>query len=150
MTLVDTNVLLDLATEDSRWARWSLHQLDAAAMRGQVLINAVVYAEFSVGYTRIEDVDRVLADVGLAIAEIPRAALFLAAKVFQRYRAHGGSRAGVLPDFFIGAHAAVAEFPLLTRDPRRYRAYFSGITLIAPGETDRSDIPEAMSRGPGN
>jgi predicted nucleic acid-binding protein len=115
---------------------WSLHQLDSAAIRGPVLINAVVYAEFSIGYARVEEIDRVLADAGLALTEIPRSALFLAGKVFQRYRAQGGSRTGVLPDFFIGAHAAVAQFPLLTRDPRRYRTYFSGITLIAPDETE--------------
>jgi predicted nucleic acid-binding protein len=135
MTLVDTNVLLDIATNDSGWAKWSLQQLDAAAIRGPVLINAVVYAEFSVGYLRIEEVDKVLADGGLELAEVPRAALFLAGKVFQRYRAKGGTRRGVLPDFFIGAHAAVVDLPLLTRDPRRYRTYFSGITLISPGET---------------
>ena len=82
--------------------------LDAAAMRGPVLINAIVYAEFSIGYARIEDVDRVLAGAGLDLIEIPRAALFLAGKVFQRYRTQGGSRTGVLPDFFIGGHAAVA------------------------------------------
>ena len=132
MTLVDTNVLLDIATNDSRWASWSLQQLDSAAVRGPILINAVVYAEFSVGYVRIEEIDKVLADVGLVLAEIPRAAVFLAGKVFQRYRTAGGSRTGVLPDFFIGAHAAVTQFPLLTRDPRRYRTYFSAITLIAP------------------
>ena len=134
MTLVDTNVLLDIATDDARWARWSLHQLDAAAIRGPVLINAVVYAEFSVGYARIEQADRVLADVGLDLTEIPRAALFLAGKVFQRYRAQGGTRTGVLPDFFIGAHAAVAQVPLLTRDPRPYRTHFAG---IAPEEAQR-------------
>ena len=137
MTLVDTNVLLDIATDDARWAVWSLHQLDAAAIRGPVLINAVVYAEFSVGYARIEQADRVLADVGLDLTEIPRAALFLAGKVFQRYRAQGGTRTGVLPDFFIGAHAAVAQVPLLTRDPRPYRTHFAGITLIAPEEAQR-------------
>jgi predicted nucleic acid-binding protein len=136
MTLVDTNVLLDIAIDDPRWAPWSLHQLDAAVIRGPVLINAVVYAEFSIGYARIEEVDRVLADAGLELTEIPRAALFLAGKVFQRYRAKGGSRTGVLPDFFIGAHAAVAQFPLLTRDPRRYRTYFSSIALIAPDESE--------------
>ncbi len=135
MTLVDTNVLLNVATDDSKWARWSLHQLDAAALRGQVLINAVVYAEFSIGYARIEEADRVLANVGLDLTEMPRAALFLAGKVFQRYRAQRGGRTGVLPDFFIGAHAAVAQIPLLTRDPRPYRTYFTGITLIAPDET---------------
>ena len=136
MTLVDTNVLLDIGTNDSGWANWSLQQLDAAAIRGPVLINAVVYAEFSVGYLRIEEVDKVLANGGLEFEEIPRAALFLAGKVFQRYRAHGGTRTGVLPDFFIGAHAAVADLPLLTRDPRRYRTYFSDITLIAPDGTE--------------
>ena len=132
MTLVDTNVLLDVATDDPNWAGWSLRQLDAAAMRGRVLINAVVYAEFSIGYARIEEADRVLAAAGLDLAEMPRAALFLAGKVFRRYRAQGGSRTGVLPDFFIGAHAAVAQIALLTRDPRPYRTYFAGITLIAP------------------
>jgi hypothetical protein len=132
MTLVDTNVLLDIATNDAKWAAWSLQQLDAAAIRGAVLINTVIYAEFSVGFVRVEQIDKALADAGLELAEIPLAALFLAGKVFQRYRGRGGIRAGVLPDFFIGAHAAVAQLPLLTRDPRRYANYFSGITLIAP------------------
>jgi len=132
MTLVDTNVLLDIATNDPKWASWSLRQMDAAAIRGPVLINAVIYAEFSVGYLRIEEVDQVLAGVGLVIAETPRPALFLAGKVFHRYRAQGGTRAGVLPDFFIGAHAAVAKLALLTRDPRSYRTYFADVTLIAP------------------
>ncbi len=132
MTLVDTNVLLDIATDDSRWANWSLQQLDAASIRGPVVINAVVYAEFSVGYARIEELDAVLADAGIALLDMPRAALFLAGKVFQRYRAQGGTRTGVLPDFFIGAHAAVAELALLTRDPQRYRAYFPTVTLMTP------------------
>jgi len=132
MTLVDTNVLLDIATDDPRWLVWSLHQLDAAAARGRVVINAVVYAEFSIGYVRIEDVDRVLTDVGIDFADLPKPALFLAGKVFQRYRAQGGKRTGVLPDFFIGAHAAVARIPLLTRDPKPYRSYFPELELIAP------------------
>ena len=131
-TLVDTNVLLDVATSDPRWATWSLHQLDAAAIRGKILINAIIYSEFSVGYTRIEDVDRVIDGARLDLVEIPRAALFLAGKVFRRYRARGGTRTSALPDFFIGAHAAVARLPLLTRDPRRYETYFSDIELIAP------------------
>lgn len=132
MTFVDTNVLLDVATDDPEWADWSLRQLDAAALRGPVLINGVVYSEFSVGYARIEEVEAALAAVAIDIAEIPRAALFLAGKAFQRYRAQGGKRASVLPDFFIGAHAAVAGVPLLTRDVQRYRAYFPGVELIAP------------------
>jgi predicted nucleic acid-binding protein len=91
MTLVDTNVILDVATNDPKWADWSLHRLDAAAIRGAVLVNAVVYAEFSVSYTRLEEVDRVLEDAGFKMAEIPRPALFLAGKVFQRYRAKGAA-----------------------------------------------------------
>jgi len=137
MTLVDTNVLLDVATDDPKWARWSLHQLDAAAIRGRVLINAVIYAEFTIGYERIEEAEHVLTDGGIELTEIPRAALFLAGKVFQRYRAHGGSRTGVLPDFFIGAHAAVTRVPLLTRDPRPYRTYFAGIVLIVPDQASQ-------------
>jgi predicted nucleic acid-binding protein len=137
MTLVDTNVLLDIATNDPKWAAWSLRHLDAAATQGPALIHAVVYAEFSIGYARIEEVEKVLADVDLKLAETPRATLFLAGKAFLRYRAQGGARAGVLPDFFIGAHAVVARFSLLTRDPRRYRAYFPGVELIAPDQTEQ-------------
>jgi predicted nucleic acid-binding protein len=111
MTLVDTNVLLDIATNDSKWATWSLRRHDAAAIRGPVLINAVVYSEFSIGYARIEEVNEVLADVDLALAETPRPALFLAGKAFQRYRARGGVRTSVLPDFFIGAHALLPGSP---------------------------------------
>ena len=133
MTLVDTNVLY-VATNDRDWAEWSVNRLDAAAIRGPLLINAVVYAEFSVGFVRVEEVDRVLDGAGFEMVDIPRAALFLAGKVFQRYRAQGGTHTGVLPDFFIGAHAAIAQVPLLTRDPRRYRTYFSGLALIAPDE----------------
>lgn len=135
MTLVDTNVLLDVATSDPKWAAWSLRQLDAAAIRGPILINAVVYAEFSIGYARVEEVDKVLDGVGLKLVEAPRPALFLAGKAFQRYRAQGGPRGSVLPDFFIGAHAAVAQLLLLTRDARRYKTYFPSVELIAP-ETD--------------
>lgn len=133
MTLVDTNVLLDLVTNNAEWADWSQRQLEAAAVRGPLQINDVVYAELSVGFQRIEELDAVLAAAQIEMAPIPREALFLAGKVFQRYRAGGGSRSGVLPDFFIGAHAAVADLPLLTRDVRRYRTYFPTLTLVAPG-----------------
>ena len=132
MTLVDTNVLLDIATNDKRWADWSLSQLDAAAIRGPLLINAVIYSEFSVGYVRIEEVDKAIDQAGLRFAEIPKPALFLAGKVFQRYRRQGGQRRAVLPDFYIGAHAATTGAPLLTREPRRYRSYFPRLELIAP------------------
>jgi predicted nucleic acid-binding protein len=131
-TLVDTNILLDVATKDRAWAEWSLAQLDAAAIRGPLLINDIVYAELSVRYARVEDVDAFINLAGLIRETMPRAALFLAAKVFQSYRASGGKRTGVLPDFFIGAHAAVQALPLLTRDVQRYRRYFPKLTLIAP------------------
>lgn len=132
MTLVDTNILLDIVTDSPAWGAWSLSRLEAAALRGPVVINPIVYSELSVGYLRIEEVDAVLLATDIRIAEVPRAALFLAGKAFQRYRAAGGSRTGVLPDFFIGAHAAIAKRPLLTRDARRYRTYFPSVTLIAP------------------
>ena len=132
MLLVDTNVLLDLVTDDPSWAEWSLARLEEAALAGPVLINDVVYAETSIRYERIEDLDAMLADAMIDIAPTPRPALFLAGKAFQQYRAAGGVRTGVLPDFFVGAHAAVEGWPLLTRDARRYRAYFPKLTLIAP------------------
>jgi predicted nucleic acid-binding protein len=132
LILVDTCVLLDVVTDDPLWADWSLRQLDAAALRGKLMINAVVYAELSVGIDRVEAVDAILSDAGIEMAEIPRAALFLAGKVFKRYRTAGGARGAILPDFFIGAHAAVSGWPLLTRDVRRYRTYFPSLTLVAP------------------
>lgn len=134
MTLVDTNVLLDLVTENAAWADWSQRQLEAAAVRGPVLINDVVYAELSVGFLRMEEVDEALAIAQVETAPIPREALFLAGKVFQRYRGGGGTRTGVLPEFFIGAHAAVTRLPLLTRDVRRYRTHFPTVRLITPAE----------------
>jgi hypothetical protein len=132
VTLVDTNILLDLVTDNRDWADWSQGQLEAAAVRGPVLINDVVYAEFSVGFRRFEEVEAVLSAAQIEMAALPREALFLAGKAFQRYRAGGGQRSGVLPDFFIGAHAAVLQFPLLTRDVRRYRTSFPTVQLIAP------------------
>jgi predicted nucleic acid-binding protein len=132
LTLVDTNILLDLVTNDPTWADWSIARLDAAALKGPLAINAVVYAELSVRFVTIEAVDTLLNEASIAIAPIPRAALFLAGKAFQRYRAAGGARTGVLPDFFIGAHAAVTGVTLLSRDARRYRTYFPTVDLVAP------------------
>jgi predicted nucleic acid-binding protein len=132
VTLVDTNVLLDLVTDDPKWADWSVAQLEAASLDGPLLINDVVYAELAVRYNRIEDLDVFLDKAGLEIIPMPRAALFLAGKVFTQYRKLGGSRTGVLPDFFIGAHAAVGQLPLLTRDVGRYRTYFPSLRLITP------------------
>lgn len=132
MTLIDTNVLLDLVTDDPHWADWSIAQLEAASLEGPLMINDVVYAELAVRYDRIEDLDAFLDQAGLEMTPMPRAALFLAGKVFTKYRRAGGSRTGVLPDFFIGAHAAVSQLPLLTRDIGRYRSYFPSLKLIAP------------------
>ena len=132
VTLIDTNILLDLFTDDPVWAEWSIRQLDAAAVKGPLTINSVVYAELSVRFERIEDLNAVLDEAAISMADIPRSALFLAGKVFQKYRAAGGLRSGVLPDFFIGAHAAVVGMALLTRDVQRYRTYFPSVTLLAP------------------
>lgn len=132
MILVDTNVLLDVVTDDPQWADWSQRQLEAAALRDRLVINSVIYAELSIGFEKIEEVDAALNRTSIALADIPRPALFLAEKVFRAYRKRGGAKTGVLPDFFIGAHAAVAKLPLLTRDPTRYRSYYPTAELIAP------------------
>ncbi|MFZ6762229.1 type II toxin-antitoxin system VapC family toxin [Pseudoroseomonas sp. WGS1072] len=133
-TLIDTNILLDLATDDPRWVDWSLRQLEAAAAQGPLLINDVVYAELSVRFPGIEQVDAFVAEAGLQLEPLTRPALFLAGKVFKAYRSRGGSRTGVLPDFLIGAQAAVAKLPLLTRDAARYRSYFPTVALIGPDQ----------------
>lgn len=132
MTLVDTNVLLDLVTNDLTWADWSIAQLEAASINGPLLINDVVYAELAVRYERIEDLEAFLDQSGIEVAPMPRAALFLAGKVFAQYRRLHGMRTGVLPDFFIGSHAAISQLPLLTRDVGRYRTYFPSVVLVAP------------------
>ena len=132
MTLVDTNVILDLVTGDNRWARWSLLQLKIAALAGPLAINNIVYAELSVRYDSAEDLDGVLLTLDLRLEAVSRTGLFLAGKAFRRYRSQGGSRTGMLPDFFIGAHAAAKNWPLLTRDAGRYRHYFPIIRLILP------------------
>jgi predicted nucleic acid-binding protein len=132
VTLVDTNILLDVFTDDPQWVDWSIHQLDVAALRGPLFINDIVYAELSVRFDAIEALDIVLDEAGLVFTATPRPALFLAAKAFKRYRAAGGGKSNVLPDFFIGAHAAVSGLSLLTRDPKRYRTYFPKVDIIAP------------------
>jgi predicted nucleic acid-binding protein len=132
MIFVDTNVLADVVTNNPTWEAWSLRQLEAAALRDRLVINSIVYAELSIGFARMEEVDAVLTTAGMAITEMPRAALFVAGKAFQQYRRRGGTRTGVLPDFFIGAHAAVLGALLITRDSRRFRAYFPTLELIAP------------------
>jgi predicted nucleic acid-binding protein len=132
-TLVDSNVILDLVTADARWAGWSEQAMRASALRGRLLINDVIYAELAPAYARIESLDAALAELRLVHAPMPRAALFLASRAFAAYRRRGGTRTGVLPDFFVGAHAAVGGLSLLSRDAGRYRGSFPSIALVTPG-----------------
>ena len=133
MIMVDTNIVIDISSNDPVWADWSQQQLDFAAAQSEPLtITDVVYAELSVGYEHSREVDALLNRVGIALAPIPRRALFLAGKAFRSYRRAGGIRTSVLSDFFVGAHAVIADSTLITRDARRYRAYFPGIVLITP------------------
>jgi predicted nucleic acid-binding protein len=130
--LIDANVLIDVATDDPVWADWSQERLDLAAGEDQLSINEVVYAELSVRYSRMAELDAMLREFQIDLTPAPREALFLAGKAYQSYRAAGGTRTGVLPDFFIGAHALATNSLLITRDIGRYRSYFPGIELIAP------------------
>lgn len=132
MILVDSNVLLDLVTRDPAWIEWSQRKLDGARGSPGLAINDVVYAEVSIGFDDMVTLDAMIADTGLQHLPVPRHALFLAGKAFREYRKARGSRTGVLPDFFIGAHAVAADMPLLTRDARRFRTYFPSLRLIAP------------------
>ena len=132
MLLVDTNVILDVIEDDPKWAAWSQAQLDSAALKEVLIINPVIYAELSLAFRRIEELEAMLTKTGLRVEPVPREALFLAGKVFLQYRRRGGPRTGVLPDFFIGAHAAVLDLSLLTRDTSRYGTYFPKLKLITP------------------
>lgn len=131
-TLVDSNVWLDVLTENQEWVDWSAAMLEDAAESGPLVINPVIYAEVSVRFDTIEALEEILPAGYVVRAAVPWAAAFLAAKCFARYRKRGGTSPRTLPDFFIGAHAAVADLTLLTRDSRRYRAYFPTLRIIAP------------------
>jgi predicted nucleic acid-binding protein len=132
MLLVDTNVLIDVLEDDPDWAPWSLGQLRALAQVHDLIINPIIYAELSLAFEKIEALDAAVEKMGLMVQELSRPALFLAGKAFLRYRREGGKKNNVLPDFFIGAHAAVSGCPILTRDARRYSAYFPRVVLITP------------------
>jgi predicted nucleic acid-binding protein len=132
-TLVDSNVLLDVISEDPTWIDWSLDALATAADAGPLWIDPVIYAEVSVRFSRIEDVEAALPAADFRRGPLPWEAAFLAGKAFLRYRRSGGTKTSVLPDFYIGAHAAVAGLDLLTRDPSRHRSYFPTVRLIHPG-----------------
>ena len=131
-TLVDSNVILDIASEDDEWLDWSAAMLTAAAERGPVVINPVIYAEVSTRFDTIEALDDALPPELYMRVALPWEAAFLAARAFLEYRQRGGAKTSTLPDFFIGAHAAIAGLTLLTRDVRRYRSYFPKLRIIAP------------------
>jgi len=131
-TLVDSNVLLDVATEDPTWSVWSAQALAAAADQGPLVINAIIYAEVSIGFATIEELDDALPPDVFTREPLLYEAAFLAGKAFMAYRQRGGTRSVPLPDFYIGAHAAINRYHLLTRDAQRYRTYFPTVRLLTP------------------
>ena len=135
MLLVDTNVLVDILENDPQWADWSIAQLRAQANIHRLAINPIIYSELSLAFSTVEALDQSIDELGLAMVELSRPALFLAGKAFIRYRRQGGTKNNVLADFYIGAQAAVSRYPLLTRDPRRYKTYFADVQLITPDRT---------------
>ena len=130
--LVDSNVILDIVTEDAEWLDWSAGALERCAESNRLVLNPIVYAEVSIGFAAIEEVEDALPWEYFTREALPWEAAFLAGQAFLRYRRRGGARVHPLPDFYIGAHAAVEGYTLLTRDPRRYRTYFPKLRLIAP------------------
>jgi len=130
--LVDSSVLLDVLTEDSKWYRWSAQALEEHAESNVLAINPIIYAEVSIRFGRVEDVEEALPPDLFQRAHLPWEAAFLAGKCFVRYRRQGGVQRSPLPDFYIGAHAAVNGWKLLTRDTGQYQTYFPGLTLVSP------------------
>ena len=131
-TLVDSNVILDVFTEDDEWGDWSADRLAEAAGAGMLAINPIIYAEISIRFERIEDLDEALPSHYYRRLPLPFEAAFLAGQCFMKDRRRGGDRRSPLPDFYIGAHAAIAGFTLLTRDAARYRTYFPSLRIVAP------------------
>lgn len=132
ITLVDSNVILDLVTDDPKWGRWSSEALSRAADESALAINPLIFAEVSIGFATVEELEELLPVEEFGRLALPYEAAFLAGKAFLSYRRRGGRRSAPLADFYIGAHAAVDGLRLLTRDPRRYRTYFPTVDLIAP------------------
>ncbi|MGB9498312.1 MAG: type II toxin-antitoxin system VapC family toxin [Dissulfuribacterales bacterium] len=130
--LVDSNIILDIFLNDPKWADWSESILEKYVQNATLYINAIVYAEISIGFGKIEDLESAVQKTGFRILEIPKEALFLAGKAFLKYKQRSGSKRTPLPDFFIGAHAAVLKLDLITRDVTRYRSYFPTVKLISP------------------
>lgn len=129
---IDSCVLLDLFTNDPHWASWSESTLERYAQTNTLYINSIVYTEVSIGFDKIEEVESAISSLGIKVLELPREALFLTGKAFIKYRRNKGTKKSPLPDFFIGAHASVSEFSLITRDLSKFRTYFPQVQLIYP------------------
>ena len=132
--LIDSCVLLDLFTNDPNWADWSEKILYEVSQTNTLYINTIIYTEISIGFSKIELLDEAVDQLGIKVLEIPREALFLTGKIFLKYRRNKGTKNSPLPDFFIGAHAAISKFTLVTRDVAKYKTYFPQINLITPNE----------------
>ncbi|MGA2477440.1 MAG: PIN domain-containing protein [Spirochaetia bacterium] len=129
-TLVDSSVILDILADDPRWYPWSEEQLARAKWKGYLYLNPIIWTEISIGFQRIEELEEVLGKLDMHLIAIPREALFLAGKAFVKYKMRRRTKNVPLPDFFVGAHAAIESLPLLTRDPGRVRTYFPAVKLI--------------------
>ncbi len=129
---VDSCILLDLFTDDPTWGNWSENILDRYSQTNSLYINSIVYTEISIGFTNIEEVEKVISALDIKVLEMPREALFLAGKVFLKYRKNNGTKNSPLPDFFIGAHTSVSRLDLITRDSAKYKTYFPHVNLIHP------------------
>ena len=134
--LVDSNIVLDVFLNDPKWADWSESKLDEYDQFGVLYINSIVYSEISIGFKRIEDLESAIAKAGFQMLEIPKEALFLAGKAYLKYKKRKGAKRIPLPDFYIGAQAAVLNLDLITRDVSRYRSYFPTVKLITPFNSD--------------
>jgi hypothetical protein len=130
--LVDSNIILDVFLDDPKWAEWSESKLEKFSAITKLYINPIFYSEISIGFKRIEELESVLNRAGFQMLDIPKEALFLAGKAFLKYRKNRGTKRSPLPDFYIGAHAAILEMELITRDESRYRTYFPTVKLISP------------------
>jgi predicted nucleic acid-binding protein len=138
LLLVDTNVLVDVLEDDPSWADWSEHQLRIQSRVHELLVNPVIFSELSLLFDSVKAVDQAIDGMGLTFQEIPKPALFLASRAFVKYRRAGGNKTNVLADFFIGAHAAVLNCGILTRDAARYRNHFPSVTLVVPNGKNAS------------
>ena len=130
--LIDSCILLDLFTNDPNWANWSENTLDKYSQTNTLFINSIIYTEVSIGFKKIEELEKAISELGIKVLEIPREALFLTGKAFLKYRRNKGTKNSPLPDFFIGAHASVSRLSLVTRDVAKYKTYFPQLDLICP------------------